>query len=137
KGDTRNPREIPEEERWYFLEEKYPRFGNLVPRDVAAKEIYHVCVDLEMGIDGENMVFLDLTHKSREELDRKLGGIMEIYEKFVCEDPREVTMRIFPAVHYSMGGLWVDYERDAEGRIVEGSPRNHMTNIPGLYAVGE
>lgn len=137
KGDTRNPREIPEEERWYFLEEKYPRFGNLVPRDVAAKEIYHVCVDLEMGIDGENMVFLDLTHKSREELDRKLGGIMEIYEKFVGEDPREVPMRIFPAVHYSMGGLWVDYERDAEGRIVEGSPRNHMTNIPGLYAVGE
>jgi succinate dehydrogenase / fumarate reductase flavoprotein subunit len=137
KGDTRDPRQIPEDERWYFLEEKYPRFGNLVPRDVAAKEIYHVCVDLEMGIDGENMVFLDLTHKSRQELDRKLGGIMEIYEKFVGEDPRDVPMRIFPAVHYSMGGLWVDYERDEEGRIVDGSPRNQMTNIPGLYAVGE
>ncbi|MCG0313636.1 MAG: succinate dehydrogenase flavoprotein subunit, partial [Calditerricola sp.] len=108
---------------WYFLEEKYPAYGNLVPRDIATREIFHVCVDLKLGINGENMVYLDLTHKDPKELDIKLGGILEIYEKFVGEDPRKVPMKIFPAVHYSMGGLWIDY--------------NHMTNIPGLFAAGE
>lgn len=108
---------------WYFLEEKYPAYGNLVPRDIATREIFHVCVDLKLGINGENMVYLDLTHKDPKELDVKLGGIIEIYEKFVGEDPRKVPMKVFPAVHYSMGGLWVDY--------------NHMTNIPGLFACGE
>ncbi|HEY8343070.1 MAG TPA: succinate dehydrogenase flavoprotein subunit, partial [Calditerricola sp.] len=108
---------------WYFLEEKYPAYGNLVPRDIATREIFHVCVDLKLGINGENMVYLDLTHKDPKELDIKLGGIIEIYEKFVGEDPRKVPMKIFPAVHYSMGGLWIDY--------------NHMTNIPGLFAAGE
>jgi succinate dehydrogenase / fumarate reductase flavoprotein subunit len=137
KGDARAPREIPNTERWYFLEEKYPRFGNLVPRDIAAQEIYDVCVNQGMGVGGGNMVYLDLTHISREELNRKLGGIMEIYEKFVGDDPRDIPMKIFPAVHYSMGGLWVDYEKDANGLLDRKSPRNHMTNIPGLYALGE
>ncbi|ADU31398.1 succinate dehydrogenase flavoprotein subunit [Evansella cellulosilytica] len=108
---------------WYFLEEKYPAYGNLVPRDIATREIFHVCVDLKLGINGENMVYLDLSHKDPKELDVKLGGIMEIYEKFMGDDPRKVPMKIFPAVHYSMGGLWVDY--------------NQMTNIPGLFAAGE
>lgn len=108
---------------WYFLEEKYPAYGNLVPRDIATREIFHVCVDLKLGINGENMVYLDLSHKDPKELDVKLGGIIEIYEKFVGEDPRKVPMKIFPAVHYSMGGMWVDY--------------NQMTNIPGLFAAGE
>jgi succinate dehydrogenase / fumarate reductase flavoprotein subunit len=137
KGDARNPRDIPDDERWYFLEEKYPRYGNLVPRDIGAREIYHVCVDLGMGVGGGQMVYLDLSHKPREFLDRRLGAILEIYEQFAGEDPRDVPMKIFPAVHYSMGGLWVDYERTADGMVDKSSPRNHMTNIPGLYAAGE
>lgn len=108
---------------WYFLEEKYPAYGNLVPRDIATREIFHVCVDLKLGINGENMVYLDLSHKDPKELDIKLGGIIEIYEKFMGDDPRKLPMKIFPAVHYSMGGLWCDY--------------NQMTNIPGLFAAGE
>lgn len=108
---------------WYFLEEKYPLYGNLVPRDIATREIFHVCVDLKLGINGENMVYLDLSHKDPHELDVKLGGIIEIYEKFTGEDPRKVPMKIFPAVHYTMGGLWVDYDQ--------------MTNIKGVFAAGE
>jgi len=108
---------------WYFLEEKYPAYGNLVPRDIATREIFDVCVNQKLGIDGENKVFLDLSHKDPKELDVKLGGIIEIYEKFTGDDPRKIPMKIFPAVHYSMGGLWVDY--------------NQMTNIPGLFACGE
>jgi len=137
KGDTRPGKQIPEAERWYFLEEKYPRFKNLVPRDVASREIFHVTADLGMGVGGEMAVYLDLSHLSREMLDRKLGGIMEIYEKFVGDDPRDVPMKIFPAVHYSMGGLWVDYVRTADGFVELGHPKNHMTNVPGLYAIGE
>jgi len=108
---------------WYFLEEKYPAYGNLVPRDIATREIFHVCVDMKLGINGENMVYLDLSHKDPHELDVKLGGIIEIYEKFMGEDPHKVPMKIFPAVHYSMGGLWVDY--------------NQQTSIKGLFAAGE
>ncbi|WP_029192164.1 succinate dehydrogenase flavoprotein subunit [Paenibacillus harenae] len=108
---------------WYFLEEKYPAYGNLVPRDIATREIFSVCVDQKLGINGENMVYLDLSHKDPKELDVKLGGIIEIYEKFMGDDPRKIPMKIFPAVHYSMGGMWVDY--------------NQMTNIPGLFAAGE
>ncbi|WP_339319027.1 succinate dehydrogenase flavoprotein subunit [Paenibacillus sp. FSL R10-2734] len=108
---------------WYFLEEKYPSYGNLVPRDIATREIFNVCVDQGLGINGENMVYLDLSHKDPKELDVKLGGIIEIYEKFMGDDPRKIPMKIFPAVHYSMGGIWVDY--------------NQMTNIPGLFAAGE
>ncbi|KGP73850.1 succinate dehydrogenase flavoprotein subunit [Pontibacillus yanchengensis] len=110
-------------EPWYFLEEKYPAYGNLVPRDIATREIFDVCVNQKLGINGENMVYLDLSHKDSKELDVKLGGIIEIYEKFVGDDPRKVPMKIFPAVHYSMGGLYVDYDQ--------------MTTIPGVFAAGE
>jgi len=137
KGDKRGPKEIPESERWYFLEEKYPRFKNLVPRDVASREIFHAVVDLGMGINGGMAAYLDLTHLDKATLNRKLGGILEIYEKFTGEDPREVPMKIFPAMHYSMGGLWVDYEAKADGFLNRQSPRNQATNIPGLYAIGE
>ncbi|WP_079530459.1 succinate dehydrogenase flavoprotein subunit [Halobacillus hunanensis] len=110
-------------EPWYFLEEKYPAYGNLVPRDIATREIFDVCVNQKLGINGENMVYLDLSHKDPKELDVKLGGIIEIYEKFVGDDPKKVPMKIFPAVHYSMGGMWVDFDQ--------------MTNIPGIFAAGE
>jgi succinate dehydrogenase / fumarate reductase flavoprotein subunit len=136
--DSRDPREIPENERYYFLEERYPTYGNLVPRDIATREIFDVCVNDGLSVERERMcVYLDLTHIDRHELDRKLGGILEIYEKFQGVDPRAVPMKIFPAVHYSMGGLWADYERTAAGGLVPGSPRNHVTNLPGLYAIGE
>jgi succinate dehydrogenase / fumarate reductase flavoprotein subunit len=121
-GETRAPSAIPENERWYFLEEKFPAYGNLVPRDIATREIFQVCIEGK-GVGGENQVYLDLTHIPAEILDRKLGAILEIYEMFVGDDPRHVPMRIFPGVHYSMGGLWVDYDQ--------------RTNIPGLLAAGE
>lgn len=121
-GDARSPREIPENERWYFLEEKYPAYGNLVPRDIATREIFQVCLEGH-GVAGENQVYLDLTHIPADVLTERLGAILEIYEMFVGDDPRFVPMRIFPGVHYSMGGLWVDFEQ--------------RTNIPGLFAAGE
>ena len=108
---------------WYFLEEMYPAYGNLVPRDIAARAIFDVCVNQKLGINGENRVYLDLSHIDSDYLDHKLGGILEIYEEFVGEDPRKVPMQIFPAIHYSMGGIWVDV--------------THRTNIPGLLASGE
>ncbi len=135
--DNRNPTEIPESARYYFLEENYPLFGNLVPRDVASREIYEVVYNKGLGVGGEAMVYLDLTHKSPEFLDDRLGGILDIYEKFTGDNPKTTPMKIFPAVHYSMGGLWVDYESDGNGLIDHQSPRNQMTSIPGLYAVGE
>ena len=122
-GDKRAARSIPENERWYFLEEWYPKYGNLVPRDVATRAIFKVVYENHLGVDGQPMVYLDLTHIDRKVLDRKLEGILEIYEKFVGDDPRDVPMKIFPGMHYTMGGLWVDY--------------NQGTNIPGLYACGE
>ncbi|HQZ83518.1 MAG TPA: succinate dehydrogenase flavoprotein subunit [Pyrinomonadaceae bacterium] len=121
-GDVRPPRDIPENERWYFLEERYPAYGNLVTRDVATREIFQVCLEGH-GVGGENQVYLDLTHIPADVLTERLGAILEIYEMFVGDDPRYVPMRIFPGVHYSMGGLWVDYEQ--------------RTNIPGLFAAGE
>lgn len=108
---------------WYFLEEMYPEYGNLVPRDVATRAIFNVCVEMGLGIDGQNQVYLDLSHMPADVLNVKLGNILDIYEKFVGDDPRKVPMRIFPGMHYSMGGLWVDI--------------NQMTNIPGLFAAGE
>jgi succinate dehydrogenase / fumarate reductase flavoprotein subunit len=136
--DARAPKSIPEAERYYFLEERYPKYGNLVPRDIATREIFNVCINEGLSVERERpCVYLDLTHIPREELDRKLGGILSIYEKFQGVDPRDEPMKIFPAVHYSMGGLWADYQRSAEGGLVAGSPRNHQTNIPGLYAIGE
>ncbi len=108
---------------WYFLEEKYPAYGNLVPRDIATREIFDVCVRQKMGVEGQLQVYLDLSHLSKDFLDRRLGGILEIYETFVGDDPRKVPMKIFPGMHYSMGGLWVDF--------------NLMTSIPGVFAGGE
>jgi succinate dehydrogenase / fumarate reductase, flavoprotein subunit len=122
-GDKRPFKQIPEAERWYFLEEWYPKYGNLVPRDVATRAIHKVVYEYGLGLDGQPMVYLDLTHVDRETLNRKLEGILEIYEKFVGDDPRDVPMKIFPGMHYTMGGLWVDF--------------NQMTNIPGLFAAGE
>src|SRR6266571_959276 len=122
-GDNRDPKSIPGGERWYFLEEWYPKYGNLVPRDIATRAIHKVVYEHNLGIDGQPMVYLDLTHIDRATLDRKLEGILEIYEKFVGDDPRDVPMKIFPGMHYTMGGLWVDF--------------NQMTNIPGIFAAGE
>jgi succinate dehydrogenase / fumarate reductase flavoprotein subunit len=122
-GEKRPIKQIPEADRWYFLEEWYPKYGNLVPRDVATRAIHKVVYEHGLGIDGQPMVYLDLTHIDRATLNRKLEGILEIYEKFVGDDPRDVPMKIFPGMHYTMGGLWVDF--------------NQMTNIPGLFACGE
>ncbi|MCP4144496.1 MAG: succinate dehydrogenase flavoprotein subunit [bacterium] len=137
-NDKRDPMEIPDEDRFYFLEEWYPTFGNTVPRDVAARGIWKVCHELKMGLGGKDLVYLDLTHKDPDFLRARLGGIMEIYEKFAGEDPTKRPMKIFPAVHYSMGGLWVDWELDGEsGGMKQPSDRNHQTSIPGLFACGE
>jgi len=122
-GDKRDANSIPESERWYFLEEWYPKYGNLVPRDVATRAIHKVVYEYNLGIDGQPMVYLDLTHIDRATLDRKLEGILEIYEKFVGDDPRTTPMKIFPGMHYTMGGLWIDFKQ--------------ATNIPGLFACGE
>ncbi len=122
-GDKRAVKAIPEAERLYFLEEWYPKYGNLVPRDVATRAIHKVVYELGLGIEGQPMVYLDLTHIDREMLHHKLGGILEIYEKFVGVDPCVEPMMIFPGMHYTMGGLWVDF--------------NQMTNIPGIFACGE
>jgi succinate dehydrogenase / fumarate reductase flavoprotein subunit len=122
-GEKRPVKQIPDSDRWYFLEEWYPKYGNLVPRDVATRAIHKVVYEYGLGLDGQPMVYLDLTHIDRATLNRKLEGILEIYEKFVGDDPREVPMKIFPGMHYTMGGLWVDF--------------NQMTNIPGIFAAGE
>src|SRR5438105_3097120 len=114
---------VTQYERWYFLEEWYPKYGNLVPRDVATRAIHKVVYEHGLGIDGQPMVYLDLTHIDRAILDRKLEGILEIYEKFVGDDPRETPMKIFPGMHYTMGGLWVDFKQ--------------ATNIPGIFSAGE
>jgi succinate dehydrogenase / fumarate reductase flavoprotein subunit len=136
--DPRDPKSIPEKERYYFLEERYPEYGNLVPRDIATREIFDICVNEGLSVEkGRQSVYLDLTHIDAQELTRKLGGILAIYEKFQGVDPRFTPMKIFPAVHYSMGGLWADYERTAEGGLQLGSPVNQATNIPNLYAIGE
>jgi succinate dehydrogenase / fumarate reductase flavoprotein subunit len=159
KGDARAAKDIPEGERYYFLEEKYPAYGNIVPRDIATREIFEICVGQGMGIDGENCVYLDLTHKDPDYLTRKLGGILDIYEKFVGVNPRFEPMKIFPAVHYSMGGLWSTFTKgsytpatpipkhksgspaplgSAIGQGMQpGAPNNAMTNIDGIYAFGE
>ncbi|MCA9297243.1 MAG: FAD-binding protein, partial [Phycisphaerales bacterium] len=101
-------------------------------------EIFDICVNQHLGLGGGNMVYLDLTHMSREYLERKLGGILEIYRKFAGDDPCELPMKIFPGVHYSMGGLWTTYTRKSDGKGMEfGAPKSMMTNITGLYAFGE
>lgn len=141
--EKRRGRDVPERDRAYFLEDKYPGYGNLVPRDIASRELFLKCMHEQRGVfnpksgKNENEVYLDLTHLPEDVLRKKLAGILEIYEKFAGEDPYVNPMRVFPAVHYSMGGLWVDFERASDGAPVKGSPRNHSTNLEGLYAAGE
>jgi succinate dehydrogenase / fumarate reductase flavoprotein subunit len=101
----------------------YPAYGNLVPRDIATRAIHKVVYDQGLGVGGQPVVYLDLSHIPAETLRKKLGAILDIYEKFMGDDPTRVPMKVFPAVHYSMGGLWVDYDQ--------------MTSVPGLFAVGE
>jgi len=123
-ADTRPARSVPEGERFYFLEEWYPKYGNLVPRDIATRAIHRIVYQEKLGIQGQAAVYLDVTHIPREALDRKLEGILEIYEKFLGVDPREEPMKVFPAMHYTMGGIWVNAEDQA-------------TNVPGIFAAGE
>src|SRR5439155_7536219 len=126
RGDTRPPHQIPEEERDYYLERKYPSFGNLVPRDVASRNAKAVC-DEGRGVGSELGVYLDFADAIRrwgkQSIHERYGNLFDMYERITGENPYEVPMRIYPAIHYTMGGLWVDY--------------NLMTTIPGLYAIGE
>lgn len=143
RNDKRHPNDIPEKDRFYFLEERYPGYKNLVPRDIASREIFKVVVhEGYHSRPGMRAVYLDVTHlcktpAGKAAVRRKLEGVLEIYEKFVGVDPYENPMEVFPAVHYSMGGLWVDFEKDARGSLKIGSPRNGATNLPGLFAAGE
>lgn len=118
---------------WYFLEEMYPAFGNLVPRDIGAREVLRIC-ELGLGVDGKDQVYLDITELPAKK-QHNLEAVLEIYQKFTGDDPRKVPMKIFPAVHYSMGGGWVDWpasdDPDRNERF------RHMTNIPGCFNVGE
>lgn len=126
-GDTRNPTDIPEEERDYFLERKYPSFGNLVPRDVASRNAKYVC-DEGRGVGATKLAvyldFADAIKRDSEAVVRaKYGNLFDMYQQITGENPYKTPMRIYPAVHYTMGGLWVDY--------------NLMTTVPGCYALGE
>jgi len=127
EGDDRGPGQIPKDERDYYLERKYPAFGNLVPRDVASRNA-KAMVDAGRGVGPlENGVYLDLSDAierlGRSAIESRYGNLFEMYERITGEDPYQVPMRIYPAPHYTMGGLWVDY--------------NLMTNVPGLFAIGE
>ncbi|AEW97454.1 MULTISPECIES: fumarate reductase/succinate dehydrogenase flavoprotein subunit [Streptomycetaceae] len=127
KGDTRPPAAIPEEERDYYLERIYPAFGNLVPRDIASRAAKNVC-DEGRGVGpGGQGVYLDfadaIARMGREKVAEKYGNLFEMYQRITAEDPYEVPMRIYPAIHYTMGGLWVDYDL--------------QTTVPGLFAIGE
>lgn len=136
QGDNRHPNDIPEPDRMYFLEENFPKYGNLVPRDIATREIFFMC-QKGYGIGGGRMVYLDVSHLP-DATKQKLEGILEIYEKFTGDDPRVMPMKIFPSVHYSMGGLYTVYtpKKDHKG-MDEAAKNNMMTNIAGLYAFGE
>jgi succinate dehydrogenase / fumarate reductase flavoprotein subunit len=118
---------------WYFLEEMYPAYGNLVPRDIGAREILRVC-ELGLGVDGGQQVYLDVTELP-ETSKHKLEAILDIYQKFTGEDPRRVPMRIFPAVHYSMGGAWVDWPAADDPNRWE--RYRQMTSISGCFSAGE
>ncbi len=127
KGDTRNPADIPEEERDYYLERLYPSFGNLVPRDVASRRAKEMC-DKGFGVGSTKLaVYLDfadaIKRTGKETIAEKYGNLFDMYHEITAEDPYTTPMRIYPAVHYTMGGLWVDY--------------NLMSNVPGLYVIGE
>ncbi|GAA3888868.1 fumarate reductase/succinate dehydrogenase flavoprotein subunit [Streptomyces sedi] len=126
-GDTRAPADIPEDERDYYLERMYPSFGNLVPRDIASRAAKNVC-DEGRGVGpGGQGVYLDfadaLARLGRETVEARYGNLFEMYQRITDEDPYRVPMRIYPAIHYTMGGLWVDYDL--------------ATTIPGLFAIGE
>ncbi len=127
QGDDRHPNDIPEEERDYYLERKYPSFGNLSPRDIASRSAKEVC-DEGRGVGATGYgVYLDfrdaIDRLGRNAIEERYGNLFDMYQRITDENPYEVPMRIYPAVHYTMGGLWVDY--------------NLMTTIPGLYALGE
>jgi succinate dehydrogenase / fumarate reductase flavoprotein subunit len=127
QGDSRPPATIPENERDYYLERKYPSFGNLVPRDVASRNAKAVC-DEGRGVGESGLaVYLDfrdaIARLGKHVIRERYGNLFDMYERITGEDPYNVPMRIYPAIHYTMGGLWVDY--------------NLMTTIPGLYAIGE
>jgi succinate dehydrogenase / fumarate reductase flavoprotein subunit len=127
KGDTRPAHQIPENERYYYLEERYPSFGNLVPRDVASRNAKQVC-DEGMGIGPGGLgVYLDfadaIKRLGQKAIFERYGNLFDMYQRITGENPYEVPMRIFPAIHYTMGGLWVDY--------------NLMSNLPGLFVIGE
>lgn len=127
KGDDRNPGDIPEEERDYYLERRYPSFGNLVPRDVASRNAKQVC-DEGRGVGATGLaVYLDfedaIKRDGRDSIEAKYGNLFDMYRQITGENPYKTPMRIYPAVHYTMGGLWVDY--------------NLMTTVPGCYALGE
>lgn len=118
---------------WYFLEEFYPAFGNLVPRDIGAREILRV-IELGLGVNGRDEVYLDVTHLPEKSV-QKLESVLSIYQKFTGENPRKVPMRIAPAVHYSMGGAWVDWpaadDPDRKERF------RQMSNLRGCFVIGE
>lgn len=127
KGDTRAPGDIPEADRYYYLEERYPSFGNLVPRDVASRNAKQVC-DEGLGVGETGLaVYLDfrdaIKRDGEDVISAKYGNLFDMYENISGENPYKTPMKIYPAVHYTMGGLWVDY--------------NLMTTIPGLFATGE
>jgi succinate dehydrogenase / fumarate reductase flavoprotein subunit len=126
-GDARSPEQIPESERDYYLENKYPSFGNLVPRDVASRNAKEQC-DMGKGV-GETgqAVYLDfadaIARDGRAVIEKKYGNLFQMYEKITADDPYQTPMMIYPAIHYTMGGLWVDY--------------NLMSTVPGLFVLGE
>src|SRR5205814_1593314 len=127
KSDERPPNQIPEEDRDYFLERKYPSFGNLAPRDIASRAVKEAC-DEGRGVGpGGRGVFLDFADAikriGQESVRERYGNLFEMYEKITGEDAYKLPMRIYPAVHYTMGGLWVDY--------------NLMSTIPGCFVLGE
>ncbi|MBF0495985.1 MAG: fumarate reductase/succinate dehydrogenase flavoprotein subunit [Deltaproteobacteria bacterium] len=127
KGDKRSPENIPESERYYYLEERYPSFGNLVPRDVASRNAKNVC-DMGMGVGDTGLaVYLDfadaIKRDGRESIHKKYGNLFQMYERIVGQNPYDTPIMIYPAIHYAMGGLWVDY--------------NLMSTIPGLFVLGE
>ncbi len=126
KGDTRHPNDIPEDERDYYLERRYPAFGNLVPRDVASRAAKERC-DAGYGVNGGEAVYLDFSEAIRrlgkKAIEEKYGNLFDMYQNITGENPYEVPMRIYPAPHYTMGGLWVDYHL--------------MSNLPGLFVLGE
>ena len=127
KGDKRHPSEIPKSERDYYLERRYPAFGNLVPRDIASRAAKERCdAGFGAGETGQS-VYLDfedaINSMGKDTVAARYGNLFDMYAKITDENPYKTPMRIYPAVHYTMGGLWVDY--------------NLMTTIPGLFAIGE